>query len=141
MIRRRTPLTWRNEPLKASDDRVWLWLLIQFTLIAWGLGLLAEPHFPSLFTRPFAVAAMAPFNALPAWGLAVVMLGGGLAVAASCWLPLTDGARMLLRMVGMALVVTLFVSYWAAGFPYATLQFGALVGVVIASYLWVPTEC
>lgn len=135
------PLTRRTEPLKVQDDRVWTWLLIQFTLLAWGLGLLAEPHFPAVFTRPFAAAALVPFNLLPSWGLACVMLAGGLAVAASCWLPLGEWPQFGLRMVGMALIVTLFVSYWVAGFPYATLQFGVLIGVVVASYLLMPTEC
>ena len=140
-MRLTNPLTRRTMPLAVSDDRVWLWLLVQLTLMAWGLGLLAEPFFPGLFIRPFTVAALAPFNLLSHWSLALVMLGGGLAVAASCWLDLSAPWRLGLRMVGMALLVTLFVSYAVSGFPYATLQFGVLIGVVVASYLLMPTEC
>jgi hypothetical protein len=140
-MRLTNPLQRRTTVLAQADDRIYIWLIVQGWLLGWGLGLVIEPYLPTLFTRPFTVAALWPFNLLPHQALGALMLAGGLAVAVSCWLALGDTLRFALRMIATALLLVLFWSYVYGGFPYAGIQFGVFIVVLAMSYLFQPREC
>lgn len=141
MLRLTNPLQRRTALLVQADDRIYIWMIVQGWLMGWGLGLVIEPYFPALFTRPFTVAALWPFNLLPHQALGALMLAGGLAVAGSCWLPMPDRLRLGLRMTAVALLLVLFWSYVYAGFPYAGIQFGVFIVVLAVSYPFQPRSC
>jgi hypothetical protein len=135
------PLTRRTMLLARADDRIWGWIILQGWLLGWGLGLAVEPYLPAVFTRPFGAAVLWPFSLLSHWGLAALLLAGGLVTATSCWLPMPDNVRLGLRMGATSLALLLFWSYLWSGFPYAAIQWGVFIAVIVASYRYMPTEC